>query len=333
MSTPPPGLPNTLGDIILKVRRICKMPNQNQITDNQIIQYVDTYYLYDFPEELRMKNLYTNYSFITVPYQETYPLPTDTYVVVETPLYINGYQSFFTQSQDNFYMLYPRLGIVDTTNVGDSGDTYDLFIQTTPVLQNQVVVGATDNSGVTHNAIDVPQAVAQPNLQLNPSLGYFSFDGGTTVDLNSTINYVTGAIHIIFPTTIGTGNQITINSVPYFPSRPTACLFYADTFSLRPIPDNSYLVEIATYITPSNMEAQTATPQIKQWWQLLAWGAALKILEDRGDFDQVQKMRPFYEEQKNLVLRRTLVQQSSERTATIYTEQTGYGNNNWFGQF
>lgn len=330
MTTPPPGLPNTLGDIILKIRRICKMPNQNQISDNQITQYVDTYYLYDFPEELRMKNLFTNYSFVTVPFQETYQLPTDLYVSVESPVYINGYQSFFTQSQDNFYMLYPRLGIVDTTNVGTGiSGPYSFNIQTTPVLQNQVVIGAQDAFGTTYNAVDVPVSATQPSAG-----GRLTFDGGTT--FVGTINYITGAISITFPAIIANGNQITINSVPYFPSRPTACLFYADTFSLRPIPDNSYLVEMATYITPSqlaNGDLQGTSPQIKQWWQLLAWGAALKILEDRGDFDQVEQMRPYYTEQKNLVLRRTLVQQASERTATIYTEQTGYNSNNWFGQF
>ena len=136
--TAPPALPGTLGDIVSKVRRITKSPSQNQITDEQIVQYINTYYLYDFPAELRLKDTFTNWTFTTSPYQETYPLPTDTILTVEPPLYINGYQSFFTQSQDNFYQLYPLLGIANNIAVGN-GTTGPYTFQLTnyPIIQRR----------------------------------------------------------------------------------------------------------------------------------------------------------------------------------------------------
>src|SRR6266481_5664164 len=147
--TPPPGLPNALGDIVSKIRRITKSPSQNQITDDQILQYINTYYLYDFPQELRLKNMLSNFTFTTSPNQETYLLPTDSIITIEPPVYINGYQSYFTQSQENFYMLYPRLGLANNNLAFGNGTTgpYVFTFSNTPVLQNNVVVSAIDSTG------------------------------------------------------------------------------------------------------------------------------------------------------------------------------------------
>ena len=341
--TLPPGLPNILGDIIAKVRRITKSPSQNQITDNQIIQYINTYFLYDFPEELRLKSMFSNWNFVTIPNQETYPLPTDTFITIEPPVYISGYQSYFTQSQESFYKLYPRLGL---QNNGPSGNgtpgPYSFQLTNFPVLQNNVVVSVADSSGTQAVATDTPisttiGALAGPGIFPNPTL---------PTPPTSFINYVTGSITIQFVNNIPGSNMITAEIVPYNPSRPVACLFYYNTLYLRPIPDNSYLVNVAAYINPLAILAgggseapgtgfvnDTDTPQIKQWWQLIAWGAAMKIFEDRGDLESINRFFPLYDQQKRLVLRRTLVEMANEKTATIYTEQTQYQVGNFFNQF
>jgi hypothetical protein len=64
-------------------------------------------------------------------------------------------------------------------------------------------------------------------------------------------------------------------------------------------------------------------PQLEEWWQYIAYGAAKKIFEDRMDLDSVALILPEYQKQEQLVLRRTIVQNTNERTATIYTEQLG----------
>ena len=104
---------------------------------------------------------------------------------------------------------------------------------------------------------------------------------------------------------------------------------------LYPIPDQAYTVSFEVYKYPVDFflaanGAYTATlqPQLNEWWQLLAYGAADKIFADNADFESMAKFRPLLDEQMNLVLRRTIVQQTSERTATIYTE-----NNNGSGTF
>jgi len=378
MSYPPtvaPGLPNTLGDIITKVRLITKSPSPNMISDDQIVQYINTWYLYDMPQELRLKNCLSNYSFATIPMQETYKLPTDTIITIEPPVYINGYQSLFTQSQDNFYMLYPRLGISFTGPSGTSITGPYTFTLQLPggippggVLQGNTVVSAIDNA----TGLGIATGTDTPT---NTTTGTFQGNGMAAA---STINYTTGVITLNFANILPTTATIHVQFVPYVPSRPVAMLFYADVIHLRPIPDAAYLVNIQAYINPiaaitgalynppigqtytpalgagpndtvlssppnpyttlganpiaRGFVSSTDTPQLKQWWQLAAWGAALKLLEDRGDWDTVERLYPFYDKQMRLVLRRTIVEQNNERTATIYTEQTQGIGNSWYNQ-
>ncbi len=75
----------------------------------------------------------------------------------------------------------------------------------------------------------------------------------------------------------------------------------------------------------------TASPQLNEWWQYIAYGAAKKIFEDRMDTDSVQQIMAEYKKQEALCLRRTLVQYSNERTATIYTENVAGNGSNGFG--
>ena len=67
------------------------------------------------------------------------------------------------------------------------------------------------------------------------------------------------------------------------------------------------------------------SPQLEEWWQYIAYGSAKKIFEDRLDMESVQMIVPEYRKQETLCLRRTIVQYTNERTATIYTEQAGGG--------
>lgn len=353
--TTPPGLPNDLGDIISKIRRLTKSPSVNQITDEQIIQYVNTYYLYDFPVELRLKNTLSNFTFTTIPYQDTYKIPTDSIITVEPPVFIGGAQSYFTQSQSSFYMLYPRKALPENGLAYGNGTVgpYTFTLTNAPVLQNNVVVFAEDSTGGTATAVDIP---------INTSTGALS---GLSIQAASTINYITGTVSILFNNVIPSGNPINCQVVPYNPSRPVAMMFYADTLHLRPVPDAAYLVSVQAYINPiacllgqsfnpptlggtndTNYPSPpnainipvgfvnaTDTTQLKQWWQLIAWGAAMKIWEDRGDIESIQRYMPLFDNQKRLVLRRTLVEMANERVATIYTEQTQYPVGNFFNQF
>jgi hypothetical protein len=112
---------------------------------------------------------------------------------------------------------------------------------------------------------------------------------------------------------------------------PQAVLYYQDTFTLRPVPDQPYRVNLEAYITPTVLLDNDVAPDIQQWWQYIAYGAAKKIFEDRMDLDSVQQIMPEYKKQEQLVIRKTIVQYTNERTATVYTEQTGGLTSGGFG--
>jgi hypothetical protein len=108
--------------------------------------------------------------------------------------------------------------------------------------------------------------------------------------------------------------------VPYVPSRPQGMLFFDNTFTLRPVPDKSYAVNLEVDLRPTELLAAGTKPDLEQWWQYIAYGAAKKIFEDNNDYDSVQQIMPEYKLQERLVLRKTLMQQASERTPSIYAQ-------------
>lgn len=349
-------LPNTLADIRSKVRKITARPSAVQISDSEIDKYINTFYVYDMPEHLKFESLRYNYEFTTTANIPVYPLPTDTYLTEMPPVFVAGYQSYMTQSRENFFRINPMLNYMqqqvytgDGTN--GSGGTY-----TGQVLSNLPICpgfkpnppGAYStwtstndipasqlNWNLIVSALGTPNATSgiAPSITLVDDGQGHLFDPADTsinpANARGTINYITGALSITnFSAAIPTGNAINVQYIPYVANRPQSCVFFQDQIILYPIPDQAYTISFEAYKLPTAFLATdtlgTSTPQIKEWWQLLAYGAADKIFSDNGDLENMMKFRPLLDEQMNLCLRRTIVQQTSERSATIYTEQTGY---------
>jgi len=106
-------------------------------------------------------------------------------------------------------------------------------------------------------------------------------------------------------------------------------LFYGNQITMRPVPDQSYRVNFEVYMRPTYLMETNQFPQLNEWWQYIAYGAAKKVFEDKLDMDSVNLIMPEFKVQETLVLRRTLVQLNNQRAATIYTEQSGIGGSGW----
>ena len=341
------SVPSTLVDIRNKVRRITARPSSAQITDAEIDNYINTFYIYDLPEHLRLESLRYNYQFMTTANVAVYDFPTDRYITNMPPVYIAGYQSYMTQSRVNFFRNNPELNYLQQsvyTGNGTSGPYTGQFLINTPIMRGfkpnppgaysatgvqpqyinwNVVVSAIDANGNSTTLVDdgggaVP--LTQPGNLVDPA------DTSTTPTVRGSINYITGAIDINstgLPSAVPAGNPINVQYIPYVASRPQSVVFYQDQFILWPVPDQAYTVSFEAYKVPTALLSDSQSPQLKEWWQLLAYGAADKIFADNADFENLERFRPLLQEQMNLIQRRTIVQQTSERTATIYTEQTG----------
>ncbi len=300
---------HSLTDIRTKVRRLTRSPSQAQITDAQIDEYVNTFVVYDFPEHLRTFNLRTTFTWYCNPYQDVYKTDTSVlpitnplydfqnrYLTVHPPVYIAGYQVLYTQSPEQFFNIYPKIDSIQLITQGDGVTTAfsgvignlnpplpPLASTITPILYGSVLFSSVDinNQGLAYN--DVPNY---------PSDGL-----GILVDANTgiaagTINYLTGQFTINFVTPPQAGFNINSQVVYYQPSLPQAVLFYANQFTLRPIPDQPYAINLEVYRVPTDLLLANSVPELNEYWQYIAYGAAKKILEDRMDIDTVQLIMP-----------------------------------------
>lgn len=353
-------VPSTLADIRTKIRRITARPSSSQLSDTEIDKYINTYYLNDFPEQLRLESLKYNYQFTTTANVPVYDFPRNSYLTLMPPVYIGGYQSYMTQSRDNFFRINPELNYLqDNVNTGNGNPgTYTGTLSNLPIIQgfkpNPPGAYAAGSSAAyvapslinymvlfsAEGAADATSGISVWYRLVDDGQGnLFSVDDSDSNPANKrgTINYITGAYSITaFPGNIPTGNPIDCQYVPYQASRPQSCVFFQDQIYLYPIPDQAYVVSFEVYKYPTALTDSAVSPQLNEWWQLLAYGASDKIFSDSGDLENMMKYRPLLEEQLILCQRRTIVQQSSERTATIYTEQFGPGQwqfGNMFGNF
>ena len=332
---------STLQQIRTKVRRLTRSLSTSQLSQTDLDNYINTFILYDFPEHLRLFTLRKTLTFYTQPYVDTYETNTvnsddplynfnNKYISVHAPIYIAGYDSFFSQSREQFFSIYPKLSATRTTGSTGDGVTTNFTgtLSSVPVLMNSVSftsVGADDIGLVVH---DIPQTDGATGL---PTTTGDLVVPGTTTSLG-TIDYVTGEYDFDFPSAPASGEVIYSQTVAHQVAQPKAVLYTENKFTLRPVPDKSYAVNVEVYARPSDILDDSAeAPELSQWWQYIAYGAAKKVFEDRNDMESVNQIMPEFQQQELLVLRKTIVQNSNERTATIYTEQTEPGvlNTGW----
>lgn len=340
---------STLARIMIKVRRLTRSPSTAQISDDELKNYINTFILYDFPENLRLFDLRGTFTFYTNPNQDVYETVTppggtnnalsnfiNKIISIHEPVYCNGFPILYTQSETQFFTLYPKIEQQKLLGIGDGATVlYNaIYTDTIPYLKNSIVIGTVDATGEPLQLID------QPSVPGFPNVGYLVAPNGPVQPLGTygLVNYITGQVNVDFTgfgLVPGNGQNIYFNAVPYVADRPNSILFYDSKFTLRPVPDKTYPVVLEAYYRPDELLVNNQQPKLSQWWQYIAYGAAKKIFEDRMDLDSVQMILPEYMNQENLVLRRTLLEFTNERTATVYTEQTadgvygnGYGWNN-----
>lgn len=336
---------STLTAIQQKVRRLTRSPDEGTLTTAQLNQYINTFVLYDFPEQIRLLNLRTTFNFYTEPYIDTYSTTDDVtsplynfinkYISVHPPIYIAGFQAQFFEDREQFFGIYPFVNSI--ASIGPAGD--GATVSYTGVVNSQQAItppGSTQQTALLRNnvlfsSVDINNnGLALIDYPISSSIGNLYVPGGaptsTTVqDPNNYINYVTGAYKITFQMPPAVGQAINSQTVPQNVALPQALLFYDGQFTVRPMPDQPYQVNMEVYVQPTELLLSGQSPELQEWWQYIAYGAAKKVFEDRMDLDSVQLIMPEFKTQERLCLRRTIVQQTSQRAATIYTDQSTAG--------
>lgn len=330
----------TFADIQKKVRLLTRSPSISQISDADVKSYINNFILYDMPEELRLFTFRRVLSFYTSPYIDTYETNTinntdplynfkNAYITTHDPVYIAGKRAYFTQDRTIFNSLFKTCQQEEDIASGDGVTTGFTGSLDGPIIQNSVVISSYDLNGEALILIDRPQI--EPVTGHRMLIGDMYVPNDTTVSYG-TINYKTGDLTFNFPLAPDDGASVYAHYIAHTPGRPTTVLYFDNKFVLRPIPDKTYEVKIETNVRPDELVNDGDYPELEQHWQYIAYGAAQKVFEDRMDLESVALIRPELERQKELCLRRTLVQKMNERTSTIYTQQLISGGNpwNWF---
>lgn len=342
MPLPPTNIPSsTLQTIITKVRRLTRSPSTAQLSDDDIKQYINTFLIYDMPQHLRLFDLRTTLTFYTAPFIDTYDTNTvdpndplydfkNKYISIHEPCYIAGYQQFYSQSREQFFGIYPKVNSIQKVAQGDGiqtnfsgtlpfGQSTTMPLTGPHILQNHVTITSVGPSGEKIAVNDVPGST---------EFGAFVGDIGGGANI---IDYLTGFYDVTFNLAPAAGVAITAEFIPYQAALPQAVLFYQNKFILRPVPDQSYPVNLEAYVLPTVLIDANTAPDIQQWWQYIAYGASKKVFEDRMDTESVQQIMPEFKQQESLIIRKTIMLNTNERVATIYTEQTGGLTSGGFG--
>jgi len=319
---------STLDAIRLKVRRLTRSPSEAQLTTDQIDEYVNNFVLFDFPEHLRLFAMRKTFTFFTEPYQDVYNSENaadelddfkNEYITIHEPIYIDGRRAPLYQDREKFYGLYPRTNSRVTIATGDGATMlFQGTLTNKPIVQSNVLFSSVDANNTTLELHD-----SNPNIPTN--LGALTGNG------TGTINYVTGEYSLLFTNPPAANTKIVSHTIPYVASVPQALLYFNNEFTVRPIPDQAYRIDMEVYRRPTILLSNNQSPDIEQWHQYISYGAAKKVLEDRLDEEGVRMIMPEFKTQERLVLRRTIVQNTNNRVATIYTDRLdGQGRNSWW---
>lgn len=339
---------STLNAIRKKVRRLTRSPSITQISNAEIDEYINTFVLYDMPANLKLFSLRKTFSFFCNPYRGTYKTNTtnatdqfydfkNKYSTLYEPMYVDGNQLSFSVSRDEFNSLYPQTITRATIATGDGLTVvYTGTLSAAPMIQSEVAFSSIDSSGNAIVLRDVPVVDANgnpTNVGNLYALGAEPAIPPAAIIATNTINYVTGVYSITFSATPAQGELIEAHTIVYSPTRPNALLFFNNEISIRPIPDKAYRISFEVESLPSELLNNNDVPDLKEWWQYIAYGAAKKILEDRTDFESIAPIILSMKEQEIFVMRKTIQQQSTQRTRTIYDVDNSGLRVPWWGSF
>jgi hypothetical protein len=375
-----------LSTIRTKVRRVTGRLSPAEMSDNLVDFYINTYLMYDFPEQIRSRILQTTYRFTTNAFQDTYEFPSEQYVLMQGPLQCDGYYLNYYQNQELFYAAWPKIFFLQTVAIGNGATTNPALanLSALPALANQVmvttsiagetvsytddgqgsflsegftIIGITNtNPAIVTLATATSGIVAGDQVFISNVFGMTQINGGPylvtaaagasiTINVDATIaagfspfqtspgsgmqkqsgtvNYQTGAIALDWGSPPDNGAQINAHYYTYKASRPNSLLFWGNEMVFRPVPDQGYLIEIPVYKKPVELLANSQSPELRQWWQLISYGAALKIFADSLDMESYQKCSPLFQEQEILAMRSTVDQKSQKKVITPFSDAGG----------
>jgi len=292
----------TLADIRQKVRQVTGRLSSNELTTTRLDEYINQYYQFTFPAELKLERKYTFYEFLTEANQQYYDMPS-TFTNVVPPAKIDNLDLLWYQSPPSFEKENPEQYTLGVEWTGDGATTaFSTTVTGFPILPGTTIV----SDGV-ETFSDSNQDYTTSNVNL-----------GSTGAGTGTVNYSTGVVSVNFAVAPANGQDINLSYVIFKAGRPTAVLFFNEQFKFFPVPDQAYRFKVQGYQIVTPLVNATDTPDLEQWGPCIAYGAARDICADLAEMDRYQEITALYKEQLAYVLKRTNQNLLNTRAAPMF---------------
>lgn len=292
----------TLQNIITEFRGITGRPDSGMMSDQSVVNYINYYYQFVLPKELKIFWGYTFYQFYTQANIDQYVAPANIQTF-NPAVYADGFPILWYTDPDNFYSDWPQQENKAVVATGTGINIPFTFqIPAFPVLARSVYV--TDGTQVAQD---------------DGTGGFIAAPSGAT--LTGTINYATGAVSgLAFPSAPALNANITCTSQTYMPNRPQGVLFFpqqplvnstqadldsVNMFTLRPVPDQCYLMKMQCIQVPNPMINLTDVPFRPDLGPLIALGAALHVFKVFNQMDQYDQYVPEFMRFKDVCMQDT----------------------------
>jgi hypothetical protein len=246
------------------------------------------------------------------------PFPAPNFGILSTQVVIGGIDI----NGDPIRIIDDGGAVVNALGVGSNTTTGKLIFVRQNAVGNNIYIDSLNQQQSAlpnYSPLGGQQNANIPNTAYPPT--------PLTSQYCGTVNYVTTQIDITLPVPAAPGTQLNIWAAQYQVGRPYNLLFWNNEFTIRPVPDNVYLVEIETYQTPSQFMQTTNHPILNQWAQYIAYGAAMEILRDRQDIEGVENLREGFKRQEAMVLERQAIEEIQQPNITMFntTMTNGFG--------
>lgn len=290
----------TLADIRQKVRQVTGRLAPSDLSNPQVDDYINKYFQYTFPAEVKLERNYTNATFNTTPNVNVYAAPAG-YTNFVPPATIDWLDIEWYQDPAWFNENNPKQIYSATAFTGNGAlVTFTTTLSQIPILPATLIV--TDNT----------ETFADTNTNFNATqpVALTGSAGGT-----GSINYSTGALSVTFNTAPASGRAITVSYVQFAAGRPVSVLWFNNQFEFFPVPDTVYRFNVQAYsdvlvrqisgTTTTTFQNDDDEPLFDQWGPAIAYGASRQILSDYGEMQAYAEVTALYKEQLAYVLRRT----------------------------
>lgn len=289
----------TLDDIINLVRDLTGSPSTDQLTNQQITTFINNYYTFAMPFELKEQINLQPLNFNAIPNTDVYSFP-GTFLTDQPMAYADGFPLIFYQDRDIFFQDWPQQYGSDQVATGTGSQfTFPGNTQAFPII-----IG-------TFEITDGTQICTDSGNLVTAGVPYiYSLTGNGT----GSINYLTGAFSVTFTNAPSSSATIYDKYQAYEPARPQGVLFYNNQFTFRPIPDQVYIITMQGYINQVQMTLDGSVPLFTEWGQLIGYGAAVEIFSRRGDIGNVNTYYPMLKRYENIALARFVQQLESQQS-------------------